>query len=365
MENLLPWFTLRSVRGIGNHLFKRLIDRFQSPEQVLNAPYQELIKVDGLNRRLAVAIKNKKPDGSIKREIDLALKKGFSLVTMADPLYPPLLREISDPPPVLYVCGRLHPTRRAISIVGSRNATSYGIATTKRISKHLAEKQFVITSGMARGIDTAAHIGALLGHGRTIAVLGSGLDRIYPAENRKLFEKIAENGAVVSEFPLGTEPEAHNFPARNRIISGISLGTLIVEATRKSGSLITARLAAEQNREVFAIPGSIHSFKSIGTHNLIKQGAKLVEHAQDILEELPLEITDETQLEEPRAQQPMSADETLVFQSLEPYPIHIDTLVRKVGIEPGKLSSILLTLELKGLVEQAAGKRFFLTNETP
>ncbi len=365
METLLPWFTLKSAPGIGNHLFKRLIHRFKSPECVINASYEDLLQVEGLNHRLASAIKQHKPSDSIKTEIDRAVKKGYTLVTMTDPDYPPLLREIPDPPPFLYVCGRLDQTKRTISVVGSRNATSYGIVTTKRLSKHLAEKNFTVVSGMARGIDTAAHIGALLGRGKTIAVLGSGLDRIYPAENRKLFEEIAQNGAVISEFPIKTEPEAHNFPTRNRIISGISLGTVIVEATKKSGSLITARLAAEQNREVFAIPGNIHSFKSVGTHNLIKQGAKLVEHAQDILEELPFEMHDEGQSPVRKKQVLLSTDETSVFQALEPYPIHIDDLVRKIGIDAGKLSSILLNLELKGVVEQAPGKRFFLTNETP
>jgi DNA processing protein len=363
METLLPWFTLKSVPGIGNHLFKRLIHQFKSPECVLNASYEDLLQVEGLTQRLVLAIKQHKPSDSIKTEIHRALKKGYTLVTMLDPDYPPLLREIPDPPPFLYVCGRLCQTKRAVSVVGSRNATSYGIVTTKRLSKHLAEKNVTIVSGMARGIDTAAHVGALLGKGKTIAVLGSGLDRIYPAENRKLFKEISENGAVISEFPLNTEPEAHNFPARNRIISGISLGTVIVEATKKSGSLITARLAAEQNREVFAIPGNIHSFKSVGTHNLIKQGAKLVEHVQDILEELPIEMQEDGRFTERKKRVLLSADETRVCQALEPYPTHIDDLIRKTGIDAGKLSSILLNLELKGVAEQAPGKRFFLTNE--
>jgi DNA processing protein len=250
-----------------------------------------------------------------------------------------------------------------VSVVGSRNATSYGLAATKQLCKHLAEKQFTIVSGMARGIDTAAHIGALLGRGSTIAVMGSGLERIYPYENRKLFTEISANGAVVTEFPLNAEPEAHHFPARNRIISGISLGTVIVEATNKSGSLITARLAAEQNREVFAVPGNIHSFKSTGTHSLIKQGAKLVENIQDILDELPRDLTDGQESEAEEIPVHLSQEETKVLEALEPYPTHIDDLVRKIGLETGKISSTLLTLELKGVVAQAPGKRFFLTKQ--
>jgi DNA processing protein len=221
---------------------------------------------------------------------------------------------------------------------------------------------------MARGIDTAAHEGAMAAGGETIAVLGSGLERIYPAENKRLFQRISQNGAVVSEFALRTEPEGHNFPLRNRIISGMSLGTVVVEATKKSGSLITARLAAEQNREVFAVPGSIQSFKSTGTHTLIKQGAKLVEHAQDIVEELApyfqnnqhRTIVSPDDINEIPAS--LSGDESTVFAALEPYPIHIDELSRKISMEPGKLSSILLKLELNGMILQSPGKLFSLSD---
>jgi DNA processing protein len=217
---------------------------------------------------------------------------------------------------------------------------------------------------MARGIDTAAHQGALAAGGKTIAVLGSGLERIYPVENRKLFHRIAENGAVVSEFPLMAGPEAHHFPIRNRIISGMSLGTVVVEATRKSGSLITARLAAEQNREVFAVPGSIQSFKSAGSHTLIKQGAKLVEHAQDVIEELVPLVPFNQRLENNSPDLTnkrlafLSDDEVRVYQALDPYPVHVDDLARKISMEPGKLLSMLLKLELNGMVQQSPGKLF-------
>ena len=218
---------------------------------------------------------------------------------------------------------------------------------------------------MARGIDTAAHEGALAAGGNTVAVLGSGLAHIYPRENENLFHRIAENGAVISEFPLDAEPDGHHFPMRNRIISGLSLGTVIVEATLRCGSLITARLAAEQNREVFAVPGSIKSFKSTGTHTLIKQGARLVEQSQDILDEIahlldrsnPVSGLDE---KVDPASTPTSAKETSVLQVLEPYPIHIDDLVRKLGMTTSELAAILLRLELKNKVRQDPGKFFYL-----
>lgn len=363
MEHSLPWFKLKSVPGIGNHLFKRLTDRFGSPGCIFNTSSQDLLQVDGMTPRLVSSIHNHRLPETVQKDIDLVFEKGYNIVTMADKNYPPLLLQIPDPPPLLYVYGKLDIAFENIAVVGSRNATGYGISTTKKLCMDLAALKYNIISGMAKGIDTAAHKGALAGKGKTIAVLGSGFERVYPADNITLFHNIAQNGAVVTEFPMMTEPDPHNFPKRNRIISGISLGTVVVEATRKSGALITARLAAEQNREVFAVPGSIHSFKSTGTHTLIKQGAKLVEHARDIIEELPAfnppdEKDTANQNHKTAKQALLSAEESAVFKMLEPYPVHIDALVRKLSIEPGKLSSILLQLELKGMVHQAPGKLF-------
>lgn len=368
MEDIRPWFSLKSVPGVGNLLGKRLIDFFKTPQNVFQASAEKLLQVDGVTQRHVVAIKNHKMPAQVNAELDLLARKGYRIIPLTDRDYPKLLREIPDPPPYLYVSGKLCSSTLKIAVVGSRNATGYGLATTKSLCAGLAALGITIVSGMARGIDTAAHEGALAAGGKTIAVLGSGLERIYPAENKRLFQRISKNGAVVSEFSLETEPEGHNFPLRNRIISGMSLGTVVVEATKKSGSLITARLAAEQNREVFAVPGSIQSFKSTGTHTLIKQGAKLVEHAQDIVEELtPYFHSDRYPAIAPPDEvdampASLTGDECRVYEALEPYPIHIDELSRKISMESGKLSSILLKLELNGTVLQSPGKFFSLSD---
>ncbi|MGD2269290.1 MAG: DNA-processing protein DprA [Desulfobacterales bacterium] len=364
MQELLPWFTLRSVQGIGDHLFKRLIDHFQSPERVLRANQKDLLAVNGVSPRLSSAIKNHKLTERVKKDYHKVMRQGLQIVTLSHPAYPPLLLEIPDPPPFLYVYGVLADTSRSLAVVGSRNATPYGRSITRQLCEDLAARGLTIISGMARGIDTAAHEGALAAKGKTIAVLGSGLENVYPAINRDLFHRIARGGAVITEFPLDTEPDAHNFPKRNRIISGMALGTVVVEATKNSGSLITARLAAEQNREVFAVPGSIESYKSKGTHALIKQGAKLVENVRDILEEiapmvpLPIESNAADNAGKVNRSLSLSTDESTVFDTLGPYPVHMDEIVRKLDMQPGKISSLLLQLELKGVVRQSPGKYF-------
>ena len=364
----MSWFMLKYVQGIGCLLFKRLIDRFGSPENVFAAPSHHLLEVEGITPRLISALRQASLPDEVLKDMDLVSQKGYQIVCLTDPLYPPLLREIPDPPSFLYLLGTLDPSDNILAVVGSRHGSSYGISTTRRLCCDLAGKGLTIASGMARGIDAAAHEGAMMGNGRTIAVLGSGLEQIYPAENHDLFYKISENGAVISEFPLRASPEAHHFPMRNRIISGISLGTLVVEAARNSGSLITARLAAEQNREVFAIPGSIHSFKSVGTHILIKQGAKLVDQPQDILDELNLQNrspsgTTDSRVKKPESQttQPLSDEETQVLQAVSSYPVHGDDLVRKLSLSSGKLMAIMLHLEIKGLVKRTPGNYFSLT----
>ena len=371
MENILPWFLLKSVPGIGNLIFRRLCDRFESPENVFSASFKDLLQVEGVTERLARAILRHRISDSVRADLERVRQKGIRIVTLADREYPHLLRQIPDPPPLLYFYGTLPQTRRSIAIVGSRNATGYGLSTARRLSTDLAALGLTVVSGMAIGIDTAAHEGALQAGGQTVAVLGSGLLRIYPRQNIKLAQQIAENGAVTTEFATLTEPSAHNFPARNRIISGMCLGTVVVEASRKSGSLITARLALEQNREVFAVPGNVTSFKSMGTHSLIKNGAKLVVHVDDILEEIThgLQACAETGRSagnpDIKSTLALTPDESQVLQLLEPYPLHIDQLVRRSGFGAGKLSSLLLQLELKGLVEQTPGKLFnLITDQT-
>ncbi|ETR71495.1 MAG: DNA processing protein [Candidatus Magnetoglobus multicellularis str. Araruama] len=286
MDHILPWLILKNVSGVGNHLFKRLIDRFQSPETILKQSAKEL-ESTGIPKRVAQAICTTRPTEEMKNEIHRAKQFNINIVCMHDENYPPLLRQIHDPPPILYVYGQLINTDSCVAVVGSRNSTTYGESFTRSLSRELAENQLTIVSGMARGIDTAAHKGALDANGRTIAVMGCGLETVYPAENKKLFHRIAKNnGAIISEFPMRAMPEAYHFPQRNRIISGMSMGTIVVEAGSKSGSLITARLALEQDRQVFAVPGQVNSQMTDGTHRLIKQGAKLIENAQDVLEDL-------------------------------------------------------------------------------
>jgi DNA processing protein len=357
---------LKAVPGIGNLMFRRLLDRFPHPAAVLAATRSELEAVAGITRRQIAGIRRAAGAKAAGRELDRCRSMAVRVVTQNDPAYPQLLLQIPDPPPFLYVWGRLAPDQPALAVVGSRNATGYGRTVTRRICAELAESGVSIVSGLARGIDTAAHHGALEGRGHTLAVLGSGLARIYPAENRKLAEQIAERGGVVSEFPLDAGPDGHHFPARNRVISGISLGTLVVEATLRSGSLITARLAGEQNREVFAVPGSIQSFKSTGPHALIKQGAKLVENTADIVAELP-ELAGRTatgtaaMAVSQGLPDGLSAEERQVCRLMGAYPVQMDELIRQQDLDPGRLAGLLLGLELKGVVRRESGKRYVLT----
>lgn len=359
MNHIVPWLTLQSVPGVGNLLFSRLIDTFQTPQRVLSASSEALARVEGITPKIADAVQRQRTPDWVMRDIERVQKRGYRFITCRDTHYPPLLKEIPDPPPVLYVYGRLADIQYPISVVGSRSATTYGRKAARGLCRQLTKCGAAIVSGMARGIDTAAHEGTLDGGGRTVAVLGSGLGHIYPAQNRRLFHRIAENGAVITEFRLDARPEAHHFPLRNRIISGMSLGTVVVEAARKSGSLITARLAAEQNREVFAVPGNIHSTTARGTHDLIKQGAKLVETAADIVEEIAPQLTvSEPMPAKMKLPDDLPADEQRAFDAINAYPVHIDDLARRLRQPPGPLAGILARLELKGLVCREPGNCF-------
>lgn len=354
-RGLIYWLALGSIPGIGPHTYKALIERFGSPEEVFNASTDELLAIEGIGRETAKRIGSFRGWRRVEEELEVIKRKGIGIVTLMDRTYPANLKEIYDPPPYLYIKGELKgEDERAIAIVGSRTPTPYGLGVAYRMAMELASCGFTIVSGMARGIDSEAHRGALKAGGRTIAVLGSGIDVIYPPEGRDLYHGIVESGAVISEFPLSTPPYGRNFPKRNRIISGLSLGVLVVEASLRSGSLITARLALEQGREVFAVPGSITSGRSRGTNLLIKEGAKLVEDVDDVLGEVSQwrdrlrgGVMDYT----------LTEKERIVYNSLEE-PVHIDMIIKKSGLRAEEVSSLLLGLEAKGLIVQHPGKVF-------
>jgi DNA processing protein len=287
MDADLGWLALTLVPGIGARTFHRLIQRFGSPEQVFTAHRSYLEQVPGLKKGSIDVIGSQALKETAEKEMLRLRSLGIHTIQWGTEEYPAFLANISDPPPLLYVKGTLvQEDERSVAVVGSRQASAYGLNVCKKLCRELAWQGWTVVSGMARGIDSAAHLGALKGGGRTLAVLGTGLDVMYPRENRKLSQQIAASGAIISEFPLGTPPEPGNFPVRNRIISGLALGVVVVEAATKSGSLITARMALEQDRQVFAVPGPIGRPGVEGTHRLIKEGAKLVERAEDVIEEL-------------------------------------------------------------------------------
>lgn len=349
--DLAAWLRLTLVPGLGGERQRSLLQAFGLPSRIFAASQPEIARVIG--DKLAAAVE-KHDNGE---EIDAALRwagePGNHLLTLADPDYPKLLLEIPDPPVLLYVKGRTDLlSHSALAIVGSRNATPQGNANAESFAKTVSQGGITIISGLALGCDAAAHRGGLEGAGSTVAIVGTGADRIYPARNQALAHAIAEQGAIVSEFPLGTPPLAANFPRRNRIIAGLARGVLVVEAAERSGTLITARLAAEQGREVFAIPGSIHSPLSKGCHKLIKQGAKLVESAQDILEEIGVA----------GGEMPSAADDEIpdeqtrcLLDALGYDPCDVDTLLVRSGLTADALYPILLRMELDGRVATLAG----------
>jgi DNA processing protein len=359
MDEFYYWFALRSVPFVGNVTYRRLLESFGSPARVLDAPLDALASVKGVGHAAAVAITTHDYRRAATQEAEAFAQSGARLVTLLDSDYPPLLKEIPDPPPYLYLRGSLPEAGTAIAVVGSRLASDYGIATTSRLSRELAEQGVTIVSGLAQGVDAAAHRGALQAGGRTIGVLGCGIDQVYPPGNRQLFREMAEQGAIVSEFPMGTRPDAPNFPRRNRIISGLSRGVLVVEAAERSGSLITARFALEQGREVFAVPGNITHRASRGTNSLIKQGAKLVESVADILGELPPEGINLPQWARQQGFNLSPAEEALCGL-LADGPLHIDELTVRSELTVSAVSAMLLRLELQGAVMQMSGKMFSL-----
>ncbi len=350
-RGLATWLRLTLIPEIGGETQRKLLAAFGLPEAIFSAGRLEVRSVVGSRADLLF-------DFDATAAIDAALRwqehPEQHIVTLADEAYPQTLLQVSDPPTLLYVRGRIELLNRpSLAIVGSRNPTPQGLKTAEDFARNLAAQNLCIVSGLALGIDAAAHRGALAGEGETVAVIGTGADRIYPARNKELAIAIAEHGAIVSEFPLGTPPLAANFPRRNRIISGLSHGVLVVEAAPESGSLITARLAAEQGREVFAIPGSIHSPMSRGCHKLIKQGAKLVETAEDVLEELGGNGSSQTPEKTTEA-----APEHPVLSALGHGPCALDELAATTGLSADQLLAELLTLELDGLLATLPGNRF-------
>ncbi len=368
INHLQDWLTLHLAPGLGAASIRRLVEHFGGPGPVLQASAGALARVQGLRRDTLAALHGINKDDIAYRalaELEKINQYNIELITWDDDRYPDLLRTIHNPPMVLYLKGSVAALQApGLGMVGSRAATEYGKEIAHSFGRALAGRGFAIISGLALGIDAAAHQGALAAGGSTIAVLGCGLDKEYPPENRKLYSEIPAAGALITEYPLGTPPDSFRFPARNRIISGLALGVLVVEASKRSGSLITAQHALEQGREVFAIPGRVDSIKSAGTHFLVQQGAKLVHTIDDILEELPMTTFagrgSAVPVATPNGRGSVAAgltgDEALLYSFLDVYPKNIDDLARDADLSPQRASELLLMLELKGVIKALPGK---------
>lgn len=364
----LGWLALALTEGLGARLAGKLLRAYGSPEAIFAASLTEL-EARRLPPAVAQAIHSQKPLQDAEKELAQVRQLGCRLLTWDEPAYPRLLREIYDPPPLLYVKGNVELlAQHTLAIVGTRRPTPYGSQMAERLARDLADRGLVIASGLARGVDGAAHKGALqAARGATIAVLGCGIDVIYPKENRKLFAQIEERGAIVTEFPTGSHPAPQNFPVRNRIIAGMALGVVVVEGAQYSGSLITARLAMESNREVYGVPGNVTQPASFGPNHLIKQGAKLVTGWEDVVEELPTEVrTQLLPVETPGAAEraslfeaSLSDTERALYALLGPDQArHVDELVETSGLNSSEVLAALFELEMKGMVRQMPGKQF-------
>lgn len=367
LQKQCDWLALTRFQGLGPALISRLLEHFGSPDNIFSAESSELVKVTGIGPGLANHLSDRDRQKEARRfavdELKRLSGKNISFICQDDDHYPGLLKTIHDPPSILYYHGDLNDLQRpTIAIVGSRSATSYGKRVSFMLARDLARLGITIVSGMACGIDSEAHRGALAISGRTVAVMGCGVDVVYPRQNRRLYQDIIKNGAVISEYRPGTQPEGYRFPVRNRIISGLSSGVIVVEASLRSGSLITARLALEQGREVFAVPGRIDSVKSDGAHRLLQQGAHLVSSAEEVLDELGFakslhqagpDVSYSREIS-------LSREEKDLLAFLDVYPITIDELVKSSGVETGKVNDILLRLELKGLIARMLGQQYGL-----
>jgi DNA processing protein len=362
MSDLRHWVGFNIVRGIGPVRLRALLDHFGDLEQAWHASPDEL-RSTGLDRRSLENLLAARAKLDLDRELERIAEVGAHVLTWDSPEYPRLLREIPAPPYVLYVKGSITVEDAwAVAVVGTRRASAYGREVTRRLVSPLARSGITVVSGLARGIDAEAHWTALKSGGRTIAVLGCGIDRVYPPEHRKLAQEIVAHGALVSDYPLGTEPEGRNFPPRNRIISGLSLGVLVVEAGMRSGARITADFAAEQGRDVFAVPGSILVRGCVGTNRLIQDGAGVVLSAEDILEELNLMMV----VEQAEARQVLPADETeaALLDHLSAEPTHVDELQQQMGLPIAQVTSTLALMELKGMVRQVGGMKYIVAHES-
>jgi len=364
MSVVQSWIALTFAPGLGLSTFWRLVDHFGSPELVFASSPDQLLKVRGVKEvQVTSLLARDELMSAAESEIASLQKLGAQAVIYSDPLYPKALKDLSDPPPVLYTLGDIKVLQDPmVAIVGSRAATVYGRRIARRLAGELAANGIVVTSGLALGIDAEAHIGALEAQGATIGVLGCGLNFVYPRQNEKLFRQIAKTGLIVTEYPLGTKPEPFRFPARNRIIAGLAAGVVVVEATRKSGSLITAQIGLDLNRDIFAVPGQVDSLKSEGTHWLLQQGAKLVSCATDIVSELeggcfrsrpfPRPETDKAGDSELAGDDSLAGD---VLQLLDSYPQSRDDLQINLDVSAARLSEVLLLLELDGKIEMHPG----------
>ena len=360
MTDLEACIAINMLPKMGPVRLRKLLEVFENPHRILLAKTNELNEIDGIGNEIASSITHWEDQIDLPSELNRITEFGAEVFTQQSTEYPPLLREIHNPPIVLYVWGKLSERdRHAIGIVGSRRTSHYGLECAKKLSYQLAYAGITVVSGLARGIDTAAHQGALAAKGRTVAVLGSGLNHLYPPENQRLAEKIAESGAVISEFSMDTNADTQTFPIRNRIVSGWGSGLLVVEAGLNSGALITANQAVEQGRSVYAVPGQIDRPTAIGSNRLIQQGAKLVTGAGDILDDMQILFPVKPILmpSAPRAEL-LQTDERRIYDSITDKETPIDEIIAKTNLPPGIVSSTLLTLEMKRFVKQLPGQYF-------
>lgn len=363
MASTLDWINLSLIPGLGLGGYWRLIEHFHSPAAVLRASSKDLLKVRGVTeRQISGLFSGGDNQNRGEQELERLAVLGGKAISYEDDGYPPLLKLLVDPPPVLYILGKngLLRDNPCVAIVGSRAATSYGKRTAFNLGRSLAALSVTVISGLALGIDAESHCGALAGQGNTLAVLGCGLDVVYPRQNKLLYKQIVERGCLVTEYPLGTKPEGFRFPARNRIIAGLSQGVIVVEAAKKSGSLITAQMALDCGREVFAVPGQVDSSKSEGTHWLLQQGAKLVQRVEDIVVELDLPRSSQqgvTDIANHEKSLDIEPDALILLKCIEPYPLLREALLQKSGLSPARASELLLLLELDGLIELLPGDK--------